>query len=308
MTQARRRIIFWSIITTLIAVGAILQARAENPARGSLPAQLATLKIDKNNDFATEEEALLQGFACAVAVVAFELPFAERECERAIALSPEDPIGYKYRGIAYLLEHRFERAEADLKEAARLDPGDADSQAGYAQALSGQGRFGEAIARFDIALELKPKDARYLSSRCWARGGEGKDFPAALKDCNQAIHLKPGNAVAYDSRGFVYLRLGKDAQAKKDYSTALKLRPGRATALLGRGIAEFRLGQATQSAADIHAARKIDAEVDDIYIVAGVLQEGCRSAWGPCDLPVWLRPQPFTPRPFLSVSYRKPSR
>ena len=303
MTQSRRRIVFWSIIATLIIVGAMLQARADSRARMTLPAQSENPKSDRDDVHAAEERALLQGFTCAVAVIGVQLPLAERECERAITLSPHDPIGYKYRGIAYLLEHRFERAETDLKEATRLDPQDADSQAGYAQALNGQGRFSEAIIGFGEALKLAPNDVRYLSARCWARGGEGKDFPAALADCNRAIQLKPRYAVAYDSRGFVYLRLGKDAQATKDYSTALKIQPRRATALLGRGVAEFHLGQITQAAADIREARKIDPEVDDIYILAGVLQEGCRSKGGPCDLPAFLRPNPFPARGFLSVSY-----
>jgi len=306
MTQARRRIIFWSVVATLVIVGAILQAHAEHRNGGALQPQFASLKTDQNYDeYAGEEEALLQGLTCAIAVIAVQLPLAERECERAIALSPQDPTGYKYRGIAYLLEHRFERAEADLKIAAKLDPQDADSQAGYAQALSGQGRFSEAVARFGIALRLAPKDVRYLSSRCWARGGEGKNYSAALEDCNQAIRLRPRYAVAYDSRGFVYLRFGKDAQAIKDFSTALNLQPGRATALLGRGLAELHLGRATQASADIRQARKIDPEIDDIYILGGLLQEGCRSKDGPCELPERLRPRPFAAQPFLSVSYRK---
>jgi tetratricopeptide (TPR) repeat protein len=308
MTQGRRRTIFWCIVATLLIVGALLQARAGNKM-GSAATQSLSLKTDPNGKgYVTEEEALLQGLTCAVAVIAVELPLAERECARAIEISPQEPIGYKYRGIAYLLQHRFERAEMDLKEAARLDPQDADSQAGYAQALSGQGRFGEAVTRFDVALKLSPKDARYLSARCWARGGEGKDFTAALSDCNRAIQLKPRYAVAYDSRAFVYLRQGKNAQAIKDYSAALQFQPGRATALLGRGVAEYHLAQTAQAASDIREARKIDPEVDDIYILGGVLQESCRSKEGPCDLPVWLRPRPFAAKTFLSVSYRAPAR
>src|SRR5690242_7564617 len=171
MTQARRRVIFWGAIATLIIVGVVLQARAESRSRFTTQEQFMSLKNDSmDNEYATEEEALLQTLTCVVSVIAVQLPLAERECERAIALSPQDPLGYKYRGIAYLLEHRFERAEADLKKAAKLDPHDADSKAGYAQALSGQGKFSEAVAGFDAALNLAPKDVRYLSSRCWARG------------------------------------------------------------------------------------------------------------------------------------------
>lgn len=303
MTQFRRRAIFWTIVASLLVLGVVLQARAEDSAQMGGVAQAASLKSDRHTEIATGEEALLQELSCAISVITLQLPLAKKECERAIALSPQDPVGYKYRGIAYLLEHRFERAEADMKEAVRLDPADADSQAGYAQALSGQGRFSEAVARFGVALKLAPNDVRFLSARCWARGGEGKDYSAALRDCNQAIGLKPGDAVAFDSRAFIYLRLARNAPAIKDYSIALKLQPARATALFGRGLAEFRSGQAAKATVDIREARRIDPEIDDIYILTNVLQEGCRSGDGPCDLPAWLRPKSNAARTYLSVSY-----
>ena len=308
MTQFRRRAIFWTIVASLLVLGLILQARAEGSAGTRGSAQSVTLKSNRDAEITTEEEALLQELSCAISVIALQLPLAKKECERAIALSPKDPVGYKYRGIAYLLEHRFERAEVDMKEAVRLDPEDADSQAGYGQALSGQGRFSEAVARFGVALKLAPNDVRFLSARCWARGGEGKDFSAALRDCNQAIGLKPGNAVAFDSRAFIYLRLAKNGLAIKDYSTALKLQPGRATALFGRGLAEYRSGQAAKASADIREARRIDPEIDDIYILTNVLQEGCRGGDAPCDLPAWLRLKPNASRTYLSVSYSNVTR
>ena len=305
MTQKRRRIIFWSLVAILLAGGVILQARADSHAR-PVSGRATSLKTDPRSPYAGEEDALVQGLTCILSVIAVRIPLAEQECDRAIALSPQDPIGYKYRGLAYLLEHRFERAEMDLREAVRLNPQDSDSQAGYAQSLSGQGRFGEAVARFDVALRLAPRDVRYLSARCWARGGEGKDYPAALKDCDSAIVLDPRYAVAYDSRGFVYLRSGKNKQAARDYSTALKLTPGRATALFGRGMAELHLGQQARAVADIRAARRADPEVDDIYILAGVVEEGCRTGGGPCNLPDGLRPRGRMVQPYLSVSYRRP--
>jgi len=304
MTQLHRRMIFWGAIATLLILGVILQARADDGAPVSGSVQRATLKSDRDGEIATEEEALLQELSCAISVMALQLPLAQKECERAIALSPQDPVGFKYRGIAYLLEHRFERAEADMKQAIRLDPEDPDSQAGYAQALNGQGRFSEAVARYGVALKLAPNDVRFLSARCWARGGEGKDYPAALRDCNLAIRLSPGNAVAFDSRAFIYLRLAKNAQAIRDFSTSLKLQPDRATALFGRGLAELHSGQTTVASADIRHARRIDPEIDDIYILANVLQEGCRVTNGPCDLPTELR-NSFAARGYLSVSYRR---
>ena len=305
MTQARRRIIVWSVIALLIVVGAILQARAagESTARAVIPH--AGGEQGEEAERTNEEAALLQGLSCAIATISFQFSLAEKACERAIALSPEDPVGYKYRGFTYLLEHRFERAEIDFRNAVRLDASDSDSQAGFGQALSGQGRFGEAIARFGIALNLSPKDARYLSARCWARAAEGRDFPAALRDCNLALRSKPHFGVAYDSRALVYLRMGSNAQAMRDYSTALNFEPHRASALFGRGLVKIRLGRITQGSMDIREARRIDPEIDDLYVLTGALEQGCLDNGNSCSLPNDLRPTSQPARSYLPVSYRK---
>lgn len=52
------------------------------------------------------------------------------------------------------------------------------------------------------------------------------------------------------------------------------------------------------------AARRVDPEIDDIYIQVGVLTPGCRDNQGPCALPEELRNKELQPPPkYLSVSY-----
>jgi tetratricopeptide (TPR) repeat protein len=287
------------LIVALIAAGAAIQARAASSASGD-----SNLKAGQAQGFVTEERALLQEFRCAIAVTSLQLSLAEEECTRAIAFSPQDPIGYKYRGLMYLLEHRFEKAEADLMEATTLYPQDAESQAGYAQALSGQGRFDEAVARFGVALTLSPADVRFLGARCWARAAQGEDYRAALADCNYALKLDPDNAMAYDSRGLTNFRSGQYREAIRDYSKSLSIQADRASALFGRALAELKTDDGESAAIDIRKAREIDPEVDDIFIVAGALQEGCRMPDGPCDLPAALRAKPARPESYLAVSQR----
>ena len=117
MTQARRRIVFWIVILFLVAVGIVLQASAngaQRPNSGqSAPPGLQERKSD---------EAILQSFICVLSVVGFQLASAEKSCSAAIDLRPDDPVGYKYRGLTYLLQHRFERAELDFRSAVKFDP------------------------------------------------------------------------------------------------------------------------------------------------------------------------------------------
>ena len=54
---------------------------------------------------------------------------------------------------------------------------------------------------FDEVLRLNPRDAEALNNRCWARAGSGELQPA-LKDCDNALEVRPRYLDAHDSRGF----------------------------------------------------------------------------------------------------------
>jgi tetratricopeptide (TPR) repeat protein len=82
------------------------------------------------------------------------------------------------------------------------------------------------------------------------------DLQAALKDCNQALRLKPESSDKLDSRGLVNLKLGNNSDAIKDYSDALANNPRSVSSLFGRGIAKQRSG--TDGSSDLNAARSLD--------------------------------------------------
>lgn len=294
MSQSFRRGLIWTVIIVLLLLGTLLELRGASGTSSQGASKEKT------------QEAVTQAFGCMVSLLTFRLPQAEESCGKTIALYPELPLGYKFRGFAYLLEHRFERAEADLREAVRLDPRDPDSQAGLGQSLSGQGRFDEAAERFGVALAMRPRDARYLAARCWARAGQGKNLRAALADCDLAIKLAPASPVAFAARGLVHLKETEDRRAIRDFSRSLNLDAGQPTALFGRGIAEWHLGDMASARVDLTFARQADPDIDDTYILAGVLEKDCRSDAGSCSLPKVLRPLPGQ-QPggaYLSVRYR----
>ena len=82
----------------------------------------------------------------------------------------------------------------------------------------------------------------------------GSSLDNALDDCNEALKLKQDNAVTFDTRALVELRMGKYQEALADYERALQNSPKLASALFGRGIVELRTGNAARGQADIAAA------------------------------------------------------
>lgn len=251
------------------------------------------------------EETARQAVACVAGVLSFHLVEAKAACGRVIAAEPGEPLGYKYRGLALLLEHDFGAAEADFRAALRLDSKDAEIQAGYAQSLSGQGHYAAALPHFDQALRLKADDVRFLAARCWARMGEGGDLGLALADCNKAADMAPGFATARLNRGMVRLKQQNYRAAVQDFTRALDIDADLPAGLFGRGFAYLQLKDSARAEADIRAARKANATIDELFIRVGILPASCRDVTASCPLPQELRNA--HPSGVFMVSWRQPS-
>jgi tetratricopeptide (TPR) repeat protein len=283
-------------------MGAGLLALAAQPVLAGIP---ISVSAGKPMDEKAMNQAMEDAFLCVAAVLAYRPATAEAVCTQVIAAVPREALGYKFRGLAYLLEHRFDKAEEDFHAAVRIDPADPENQAGYAQSFAGQGRFAQAIPYFETALRLEPKDIRYLAASCWARAGEGNHLDLALRDCNRALQLAPKFATALQNRGLVRLKQQNWRAAIQDYSAALAQDGDRPTALFGRGYARLQTGEKEQGGADIAAARQVDPDIDDLYILQRVLPASCRDASGACPLPEELRNPALSGHPpLVSVSYR----
>jgi tetratricopeptide (TPR) repeat protein len=116
------------------------------------------------------------------------------------------------------------------------------------------GQYELAVADYDQAIRLKPNDGAALVNRCWTRAVMGSSLDNALEDCTEALKLKQDNAVTFDTRALVELRMGKYQEALADYERALQKSPKLASALFGRGIVELRTGNAARGEADLAAA------------------------------------------------------
>ena len=147
---------------------------------------------------------------------------------RAIELKPDYARAYYNRAVLKKEKGDKAGAAADFKRARQLDPqlvseeSSADSidhgiakgnekespaSAGTVEdffnragAKKAAGDLDGAIADYDRAIQLDPKDAAIYNNRGLAKEAKG-DLDAAIVDFNRAIQLNPKDAVAYSNRG-----------------------------------------------------------------------------------------------------------
>lgn len=90
-------------------------------------------------------------------------------------------------------------------------------------------KYAEAIKDYSKVLEIYPDDTRWwvrgaLTNRavCWEFLG---DFSRAISDYTRALAINPDEAYIYQSRGYVYRRIGAYQQAIRDFEKFLELEP-----------------------------------------------------------------------------------
>jgi tetratricopeptide (TPR) repeat protein len=152
-------------------------------------------------------------------------------------------LAFLARGTAYRRGGDGAKAEADFKEAIRLD---------------------------SIPLESGNMEALLFNDRCWARAIAGFEIDLALADCNEAIKLRPNFTAALDSRAFLQLKRGQFREALSDYDAVLKESPRDPYSLYGRGVTKLKSGDSTGGNADIAAANTLQPGLREEFSAYGV--------------------------------------
>jgi len=130
------------------------------------------------------------------------------------------------------------------------------------KALDRQGRYAKAIEKMDEVIRLDPQCAVAYSSRGFAALHLGRN-EEALRDYNEAIRLAPEAGDLYNSlynRGGVYSDLGQYQLAIQDYNEAIRLYPGQAWLYDARARTYERIGDERKAKADIDQACKLDVD------------------------------------------------
>jgi len=123
-----------------------------------------------------------------------------------------------------------------------------------------KGDLDGAIADFDRAIKLNPKDDAPYYNRAQARRLK-KDAAGAIADYTKAIELGSTNPAAYNNRGNARSE-NKDLDgAIADYTRAIELKPDYARAYYNRAFTKETKGDKTGAEADFKMARKLDPQL-----------------------------------------------
>jgi tetratricopeptide (TPR) repeat protein len=198
------------------------------------------------------------------------LPEAQKDFKKAIALNPQKADSYLNAGIANLLEGNLKEAQQHFDTAIKLQPEFPEVYLNFGIIKFKQGQIEEALQHYNKALKFKPDYADAYLNRGVLFMQTGR-HAEALNDFSRSLEIRPKNADAYLNRGLIYLKLGNIQESFNDLDEAIHFNPNLANAYMNRGIVNMMQQHVDSALIDLSKALQLDPKDSEIYFNRGIV-------------------------------------
>jgi tetratricopeptide (TPR) repeat protein len=182
--------------------------------------------------------------------------------EQSLRLAPPgspvyDATVHNSLGLVRIRQGRPDEAAVHFAEAVRLNPGFAEAQSNFGNALAAQGRYDQAIEHYRAALAIKPdlQEALIGTGGSLVRAGRAAEAVAAYRE---ALRIDPQSPQAHNGLGSALSLLYRDDEAMAEFNRALELKPDLPSAHLNIAIVLLRRGDVAGARHRLETALSID--------------------------------------------------
>lgn len=197
---------------------------------------------------------------------------AEAEMKDALRIDPDLPDARRGLGLVRLEQRRFAEALALFDQALELEPDKPETLVAKASALSRLGRYPEAVTAAEAARRARPELAEVHYQRGYALAGQGR-FQEALPDFEEALRLAPGHAEAHHDLGSALVALGRAGEAFTHFEESARIKPGLFEARHDLGLALLRVNRIHEGVDHLREAVQIKPEDAEAHMNLGIALE-----------------------------------
>lgn len=218
---------------------------------------------------------------------------AERLYQHVLARRPRNATALHHLGVLRCQQSRYEEGARSIRAALNIEPKLPDAHFNLGLALQRLNLPAEAIAAFDGALALTPRNAaaRYQRAMLVARLGQRE--ADALAEFETVLSIEPAHHDAQLARGVMLGKLERHAEAHDVFQNVLKAWPADLRAWNYLGITLMRLERpaaALQAFEQAAVLRSADAEIWTNRARALNKLERSKEAYESCERALRLRP------------------
>ncbi len=200
------------------------------------------------------------------------------EFQTALKLSPSDPLVYDSLANAYAVVEQNEEAQAARRQsvalreqAARSGEQPLDTRLALGDAYLNVGDYGRALAEYQAAEKLAPKDTRVYRGLANAYYWQ-KNWADSERQYQRWLDAAPNDANAHLLYGLLLIEQKRTTTAADQIQQAAKLSPCSADAHLLLATMYYDQNDETQAITELKAATAIDPQNPDALYILGTLQ------------------------------------
>lgn len=201
-----------------------------------------------------------------------DLDKAQATCQQILLKEPESIDVNHLLGVIYLQKQMFSEALEFIDKAMAGGGSNAKFLSNRSLALSGLGRFEEAILAVDNSIKLDPLFAESFYNRSNILM-KVERFNEALHDLDKFIALKPNHYIAMYVRANLLKKLGHADLAMAAYKQVIKLKPDFIEAMLNIGLLLADRGSLEESMTFFDKVISMRPDIYECYVNKGALLE-----------------------------------
>jgi len=183
--------------------------------------------------------------------------------EHTLAVTPANLHIEHNLGLAMGGSGRYDEAAAHFEKALQTDPKFYESLVGMGVTRDFQGRLPEAIDYFQAAIRSQPDVPTahaYLGRVLWKQNND----QAALEEIRRASKLAPDDANIRADFGLALQLMGRIPEAIEQFHEALRMNPNNAEVHANLGLALLASGKPRESIPEFEVALRLNPELKDV--------------------------------------------
>ncbi len=193
--------------------------------------------------------------------------------ERAIAIAPQSPVGYLWRGMSEGDLQQLDKADADFHQVIKLDPKNSPAYLELGQLRMAQKKYGEAKPLFEQALTFNPNSDHALAGLVTLDLLD-KQPQKAIARVQEQITKSPKNGQMYVQLSELQLRNGDPNASLDAAQKAIQVNPSDESAVMAYSRAQLAHGDANKAIDGWQQWLKAHPTDARAYAVLGTLEQG----------------------------------
>jgi tetratricopeptide (TPR) repeat protein len=122
------------------------------------------------------------------------------------------------------------------------------------------GKFEEALRWYEKAVRLDNQNHLALNNYAYSLAEQGKDLERALELVNRALAIRSNQGAYYDTRAWVYYKMGRYEEALKDIRIAVDIAPTTAELRYHLAAIYAKLGRRQDALVELEKALALDPQ------------------------------------------------